>query len=950
MPVEQLSLCSEYRQLDEQEQRLVDEHLSEIEDVADDIAAMVNGGYTVEAAERRLARWMPPDVVSAARLLYERRIGIIRDLEDPGALVDDDIRLGYWYQGPRHDDIYWPALRRELIEGGLGEGIDSVHDSSNKIVGLLRPPGTPEIHSRGLVLGYIQSGKTTNFMSVVAKAADVGYRLFVVLSGVTDNLRSQTQERLEENLVGDIAERWFLLTSLAEDFLSPGNAPNLLSRTDHRLLAVIKKNPYRIRRLVRWLESAGQQVLESCPILLIDDEADQASINVGTKGRTSRINGLIQQILIKPKAAYVAYTATPFANLLVDPSNLEDIYPRDFIVELPKSDNYFGPEKLFGREMLTPTEDESVTDGLDVIRHVPEEELGTLRAPRTRAEIDDWQPQITESLADALEWFVLATAAKRFRGMGIRDSTMLVHTTMLASAHLKMKPVVQDYLRIVATRWREGKLETVDRLQRLWRDESKRFPAAEAGESPVTWDDLWPFLNDVLSDVRVIVDNYMSSERLQYEKNGPPVTAVVIGGNTLSRGLTLEGLVCSFFIRSTSAYDTLLQMGRWFGYRAGYADLPRLWMTEELESWFFDLATVEEEIRREIRRYEQESVRPVDLPVRIRCLPAMAITSAAKMRNAVPARISFSQAREQTILFNHRDAGWLSRNIEATRQLFAKLRSIHDFNDRTADGRSVIRDVPVERIREFLTDYQFHDRAFRMRADLLLGYIDEQNQQGYLNRWNIVVMSHPSKDNGTIDLGLDREISLIERNRLDMPTIGYANIKSLVSTVDRVADMDIPRAQLTELVGKSPDDKRLARYREDVLGNIGLLCIYPISKNSQPRDQRMSSKPGARRRLALNAVEHVIGVGLFFPEARGSVQEYTYMSADLSRIPREADVEDIDAVDAADELAGESAVQNLDTRTAIHPLWRDQPRPLSDDERRRWTAARRGFNTDRPEQ
>src|SRR5262249_19602490 len=159
-----------------------------------------------------LTRLVPSAVVNEARLLYERRVGIIRDLEDPGALVDDDIKLGYWYQGPRRDDIYWPALKRELTEDGLGEAIESISDSSNKVVGLLRPPGAPEIGSRGLVLGHVQSGKTTNFMSVMAKAADVGYRLFVVLSGITDNLRAQTQERIEENLVGDIDERWFLLT------------------------------------------------------------------------------------------------------------------------------------------------------------------------------------------------------------------------------------------------------------------------------------------------------------------------------------------------------------------------------------------------------------------------------------------------------------------------------------------------------------------------------------------------------------------------------------------------------------------------------------------------------------------------------------------------------------------------------------------------------------------
>ena len=230
----------------------------------------------------------------------------------------------------------------------------------------MRPPGSPTVATRELVLGYVQSGKTTNFMSVVAKAADVGYRLFVVLSGITDNLRFQTQDRLDDFLVGENAHRWYLLTDAENDFVNPGNAANLLGPGDDRLLAVIKKNPSRLRRLLRWLDSAGQAVLQECPILIVDDEADQASVDVGSKGRTSRINGLIRQILDKPKAAYIAYTATPFANLLIDPSTPTDLYPRDFIVELPKPGDYFGPEKVFGREPITAEEGEDGTDGLDL--------------------------------------------------------------------------------------------------------------------------------------------------------------------------------------------------------------------------------------------------------------------------------------------------------------------------------------------------------------------------------------------------------------------------------------------------------------------------------------------------------------------------------------------------------------------------------------------------------
>ena len=276
---------------------VIDDDLpEEIRELADDIATLVRGGDSIDGALGRL-RYVPMDVRNEARRLYERRVGRIRDLEDPRALVEPSLWDSEWYAGPRPGDSFWPALRAALTRDGLpSQALEAVDNASSRIVGLLRPPGASEIRSRGLVLGYVQSGKTTNFMSVIAKAADSGYRLFVVLSGITDNLRTQTEERLENLLVDGMEQNWFRLTGVDHDFLDPGNAANLLSRTDDRKLAVIKKNPYRLRRFLRWLDTAGQLVLETCPILIIDDEADQASIDVGTNGRTSRINGLIKQI------------------------------------------------------------------------------------------------------------------------------------------------------------------------------------------------------------------------------------------------------------------------------------------------------------------------------------------------------------------------------------------------------------------------------------------------------------------------------------------------------------------------------------------------------------------------------------------------------------------------------------------------------------------------------
>ncbi len=734
-------------------------------------------------------------------------------------------------------------------------------------------------------------------MSVIAKGADVGYRLFIVLSGITDNLRSQTQERLQEMLVGDLHKNWHLLTDLDADFYRTDNAPNLLSNPEQRLLAVVKKNPYRLRRLAKWLDSAGESTLRNCPILLIDDEADQASIDVGKNGRTSRINGLIRQVLDKPKAAYVAYTATPFANLLIDPLDAYGLYPGDFIVDLPRSPDYFGPERLFGREALHPDEEGTdTTDGLDVIRQVPPGEITSVQPPKGRGAVYDWEPKLAPSLRKAALWFILATAARRTRNIGNRHSSMLIHTSMLAEAHARLAvPLVELRDRLLAE-LTDGAAPTWSELVDLWEEEAARLPP-ESGQEAVSWSAVREQVIPVLEDLRVIVDNYRSTDRLAYPRD-EEVTAIVIGGNTLSRGLTLEGLVCSYFVRSASAYDTLLQMGRWFGYRRGYSDLVRIWMTGDLESWFFDLATVEQEIRNEIRRYEEgaEHVTPRQLAVKLRDHPAMSITAANKMGVGQTVEISYGKTRQQTILFNHQDPNWLGDNRAAVVSL---LRAIAD--RRAWEGNRDGRPFYIKVASDAIAASHLHERANVMRSDLLTGYLEQQTKQGFLLRWNVVVMAHPDDSNGTLDLGLEAPVNLIQRARLDIPAIAHANIKALVSTIDRVADLPEGVATLHEQAGGTSDEL-LQKLREDRLGSTGLLCIYPISKDSRPRDVKVVD--GQRRRLPLDAVDHVLGIALFFPEARGPAAAHRYVSAVL---PEDPDlVDDIEAADNADEIAGEA--------------------------------------------
>ncbi len=438
-------------------------------ELVDEITVYVRGGDSIEHAVRRLQRRgnIPDELITAARRTYEYRVGLIREMRDPLSLVDQELRTGGWYDGPAvHDQFWWP-LRERLATELDGDAVDVVDKASSRILFLMRPAGAPEIRTRGLVLGYVQSGKTTSFISVIAKAADVGYRMIIVLSGITDSLRAQTQERLEGTLVaGDPAWHW--LTYQDADFNEPPrNAPGLLRDPRKRLLAVVKKNPARLRRLATFIEAAGDGVLKDCPILVVDDEADQASIDVGPRGRQSRINALIRRILRNPKAAYLAYTATPFANLLIKPNEFEGLYPRDFVVTLGRPpEDYFGPAQIFGREPLAADDpDVPVDDGLDIIRRVAPDEIAMVQPPAARGAAVGWSPSVPDSLAAALRWFVLTTAARRARDGVASHSTMLIHTTMLTAGHDALASQIATHLAGLARAIHDGDAQLLARLR-----------------------------------------------------------------------------------------------------------------------------------------------------------------------------------------------------------------------------------------------------------------------------------------------------------------------------------------------------------------------------------------------------------------------------------------------------------------------------------------------------
>jgi len=843
--------------------------------LVEQIADAVRGGRTPDEVARRLALMLPADQVQKALQRYKENARRIRATKEPRGFYNKSVDP--WYLGPGPDDKLWNAFKVSLQKRGWDEeGIGSIDAASTRVVSMLDPPNLAKIATRGLVVGHVQSGKTANFTGVIAKAADVGYRCFIVLSGLNNALRNQTQARLDADLVSHNPENWIWLTHSEADFQERANVNAFLSeRHTVKVLGVVKKQTSRLRRLNAWLQSARPEVLRACPVLIIDDEADQASPNAHPNpDERTAINRLIVQLLGGlPKAAYVGYTATPFANLLIDPSEPEDLYPRDFIIDIPRGKDYFGAEQIFGRPAQDHTEE--AIDGLDMIRVVSQDEAHRHK-PLSRDSRFDFAPTVTESLRRAILYFWMATAERLRRGQRKRHSSMLIHTTQYSVAHNAARGVLRAFQAKIAELFAAEDRNLLKEMSDLWESEQARVPREAKSEGAIEFAALRAHISDVLKRSEVKVENGVSLERIDYshEAGGTGRIYVVIGGNVLSRGLTLEGLLVSFFVRSASAYDTLLQMGRWFGYRHGYADLPRVWMTDELRGYFYDLAGVEQEIRLDIQRYSKGDMTPLDFGVRIKTHPALEITTRLKMQHAVKAKMAFNGRAVQTIVFPTKDAPWLNRNIQATRDLFTRL-AAESSSPIFVEGRPhpIYEGVSSSQVLRFLDAYQIDSSNGSMPSGPLKGYIRDQNNGGRLKQWTVAVVTResPFEQLGIIDLG-PFSVPLINRSRFvrDRPP-GRADIKALMSEIDTGIDLPINTKIL-----RDSNRAELLELREEHLPDRGVLLIYPIGKDSVP-----IGKPSEERK-PLEAAQHVMGIALIFPDVpQDAITPQDYVTVDL---------------------------------------------------------------------
>ena len=760
---------------------------------------------------------------------FEERVSITQHLGS--ILIERDHRPWLDTARARIDPYYWSRYRRHLIQEGFpNAAVTTLDDVTDRVLGLMQDPlRDGPWDRRGMVVGHVQSGKTANYSGLICKAADAGYKLIVVIAGVHNNLRSQTQRRIDEGFVGrdsarllsrqddmfvgvgrfDHTRRPVTFTNTIRDF-NKTTATSVgipLQNLTEPAVFVIKKNSSTLKNLLEWLREhsargGGESIDE--PMLLIDDEADNASINIQHgAGEVSRINGQIRQLLrMFDGSCYVGYTATPFANIFIDPDTDdqmrgEDLFPRSFIVSLDPPSNYFGATAVF------------LEGGDDYMRNIEDNED---HLP-IKHQKDIVLSSIPPSLTDAVRTFILGRAIRLARGHERQHCSMLVNASRFVNVQRQLRNEIHGQLDGIQRSIRvNGALppekalldSEIRALHTAWEREFR--------DTEFDWAEVQSRLHKAASPIRVVEVNSQSPGTLDYSGNRQDgLNVIAVGGFSLSRGLTLEGLMVSYFLRNSMMYDTLMQMGRWFGYRPGYQDLCRIWMPDAAQGWYEHIAESIEELRSELRRMEASNATPEDFGLKVRSHPdTLIVTARNKMGTGAPIVVSIGLAGR--LIETHtlrRDAESLEVNRNAARRLSQRLRQ-SGFPIEAAERENygfLLRGVPVAPILDFLTEFRNHDGSLLTNGEPVRRYIEER-QDDELAEWDVLFASVGERErNRTDESSLGRTIRCQRRTageRSDARTL-------LVSNRQRVSTRGIERA------GLSVEDRERAEraYMED---------------------------------------------------------------------------------------------------------------------------------------
>lgn len=740
------------------------------------------------------------------------------------AIFNDYGEKREWYSNLKiQDNFFWSRYKDYLIN----------HSSISRIsINLLDDITLPDIMNclgnpndaldkprlrRGLIIGDVQSGKTATYTGLICKAADAGYKVVILLTGITENLRRQTQERIDEGIVGITLKKEGKIekyprvgvgldnkqikatsvTSTLNDFVGNCNKITMSLASNSLVLFVIKKNVSVLQRLFNWLREQNIDPVKgyvNVPMLLIDDEADNASVNT-RKDETdpTRTNKLIRQICnLFMNSTYVGFTATPFANVFIDPDSVDamqhaDLFPEHFIYALEAPSNYVGADKIFYPEGTFYHNLRYITDitepdyASEEYKDLVQNNLEVLNSGTFYYKHKkEWDGILPNSLRESILCFCLANVVRDLRGQSKEPRSMLVNM----SRFIHVQKVITGHV----AQWFEALFNDI--RVNFNEDASKNHHLPLYGELRSLWEKHFSQVNDVtfarvsqkatllaaLEKIEVkMVNGSKQSASLNYKEN-PSLRVIAIGGLALSRGLTLEGLMVSYFYRNTATFDVLMQMGRWFGYRRGYEDLFQIWTSHTSALWYAEVAKASAELKNDIREMFDQQLTPKDFGIKVRdnC-DELQITASNKMRTAVSKDMMYS------FYGNIYDTPYITSKIEHNKinmqrvqelasELFAQGYSLRftdykkvnkDVND-TSDGSSrYFADIPKEVVVEFLRGIKYSMANPRFDAKNIINFLEDEDTEG-VDLWDVVFESGKSTTHYNVK-GL-RQIKCMERS------------------------------------------------------------------------------------------------------------------------------------------------------------------------------------------
>jgi len=831
---------------------------------------------------------------------------------------------------------FWNRYRDFLLEdmNWSTPVVNRLDELTDRILGLVESPKRDGAWDcRGMVVGQVQSGKTANYAGLICKAADAGYRVIVILAGMLNSLRSQTQYRLDESFLGFNTHRATAynqnnqrlgvglrrsdqdepvahsLTGSAEngDFnRTVANQIGVIPGGNDPVIVVVKKNKRILENLRQWLSlraqdgAGGRQRISGIPLLVIDDEADNASVNtkpipLDENGNpqgdydVTAINGMIRQLLDTfQRSAYVGYTATPFANIFIDPSDEtaahgEGLFPRSFILGLPAPSNYVGPERVFGLDRDPEAGILTEQDALPVIRTIRDSEPWLPSGHRNGHLVQG----LPDSLREAMRAFVLTCAARRARGQKTEHNSMLIHVTRFTSVQRGVADAVRNELHSLVNRLRYGDGNFTpplrDELRQEWENDFEVTTGAilahgidDAEIIPLGWEAVEPQLVEAASAITVRLINGTVADLLDYRSNPGGVSVIAIGGDKLSRGLTLEGLSISYFLRSSRMYDTLMQMGRWFGFRPGYLDLCRLYTTPDLTRWYRHIALASTELKLEFEHMAAIGATPRDYGLRVRTHPnGLQITGASKLRTGTEMKVSFSGTIAETVvLFSNPEI--LRANAEAVEAFLLRGESTGERKD--DNSRAIWSRVPADEVIRFLQDYRTHPEALKVNSDSMARFIGKKTTDGGLTEWEVVLLKGGTAqmESEIPPVGL---VKLTRRERV-LKDDSKQCVRRIVSRTDEFIDLsdsefdEALRRTIEAWDAKDPEKRGEQRpkvpsgpFIRDVRPKErGLLLIYPVQFYER-------ESPDHQPDIPVPADRPIFGIALSFPSAGVSADD-----------------------------------------------------------------------------